>query len=163
MAINYTADEIFEMACRIERNGARFYRKAAQAESEEQAAQTMLALAEMEDEHLERFERMREACADPNAGALDFDPMGEAGRYLRAIADGHIFDVKSDPSAMLTGRESPAEILRMAIGSEKESIVFYTGLRAMVPDGPDTDHVNEIIEQELGHLALLSDRIEALS
>ena len=51
MDYNFTADEIFEVAIRIEANGARFYRKAAATQSEESNRVFLEQLAAMEDHH----------------------------------------------------------------------------------------------------------------
>ncbi len=43
MSISFSAGEIFEMACRMERNGARFYRNAAKAARDEVTEQAHVA------------------------------------------------------------------------------------------------------------------------
>ena len=48
MSVAPTADEIFEMAEQIERNGARFYRRAAQGFTDSRAGRRLLDLAAME-------------------------------------------------------------------------------------------------------------------
>ena len=42
MSYDFNVDEVFEMACRIERNGANFYRQAARGVSESSIHQLML-------------------------------------------------------------------------------------------------------------------------
>jgi hypothetical protein len=59
MSVPPTADEIFEMAEQIERNGARFYRRAAQGFTDSRGRQLMLDLATMEDQHEKVFAGMR--------------------------------------------------------------------------------------------------------
>ena len=59
MGISFSADEIFEMAEEIERNGAGFYREAAKNTSDKEIKQMLLELADMEDEHLTTFQQMR--------------------------------------------------------------------------------------------------------
>jgi rubrerythrin len=49
MAIVFNADEIFEMAIRIENNGAAFYRKAAGLQSDTKNHKFLESLAKMED------------------------------------------------------------------------------------------------------------------
>ncbi|GAH47433.1 unnamed protein product [marine sediment metagenome] len=56
MGITFNADEIFEMAEEIERNGAKYYREAAEKASDKKTKQMLLDMAAMEDEHLETFE-----------------------------------------------------------------------------------------------------------
>ena len=59
MGITFNADEIFEMAEEIERNGAKFYREAAQKAADKQVKQMLLDMAAMEDGHLVTFQQMR--------------------------------------------------------------------------------------------------------
>jgi rubrerythrin len=81
--------------------------------------------------------------------------------YLQAIANGHIFDLKKDPGEQLKDKESAEDILKYAIEAEKDSIIFYLGLKNFVPAGAGKDKVDEIIEEEMGHIAELSQRLEA--
>lgn len=83
--------------------------------------------------------------------------------YLQAMADGYVFDIRSDPSELLTGKETLADILRTAIGLEKDSIVFYLGIRDMVPERLGRDKVNDIIKQEMSHITILSKKLSSLN
>jgi rubrerythrin len=91
-----------------------------------------------------------------------FDPDGQAALYLRAMVDGHVFDVRADPVELLTGKETVADILGMAMGMEKDSIVFYLGMKEMVPETLGKNRIDDIIKEEMGHLALLSNELAAL-
>ena len=55
MGFSFNADEMFEMAERIERNGAKFYRTAAAAVSEASVRGRLAELAAWEDEHEKAF------------------------------------------------------------------------------------------------------------
>jgi hypothetical protein len=91
-----------------------------------------------------------------------FDPDGEAARYLNAIADGQVFDLHADLIEDLAGK-TIEEILKIAIDLEKDSIVFYLGLRDLVSESLGKDKVETIIREEMGHVTLLSDELAALS
>ncbi len=161
MGIQFNADEIFEMAEQIERNGARFYRKA--AEGSAPAAQALfLRLAAMEDEHEKTFAALRAKLSEAEKSAPIFDPEGQAALYLQAVADGHIFDPRSDPAAKLKGKEKPAEILHIALGAERDSIAFYVGLREAVPPRLGRARIEAIIREEMTHVADLSRELAAL-
>jgi rubrerythrin len=159
VSIPFSADEILGIAEQIERNGARFYRKAAEAISDSRAGKRLLDLAAMEDAHERIFADMRADLSgkelEPTAG----DPWGEAALYLQGIADGNVFDVKQDLSEWLTGKESKEDILRAAIGLEKDSIVFYAGIKEMVPQELGKDRIEAILKEEMSHLALLSNEL----
>ena len=59
MSTTFTADKVFEIAERIEREAADFYREAAGRFSEVETQKMLLDMAATEQEHLETFEQMR--------------------------------------------------------------------------------------------------------
>ncbi len=163
MSITFSADEIFEMAEELERNGANFYRQAANNFKDPVKEQLLLSLAEMEYQHEITFERMRSQLSNAEKEVTTYDPDHEAAMYLRAMADGHVFDVKQPPSEKLSGNESFADILKIAIGCEKDSIVFYLGLRDFVPAEEGKDKIDAIIREEMGHISILNKQLGAKS
>ena len=160
MSVTFNADEVFEMAEQIERNGAKFYRTA--ADKFAQVRQELLDLAAMEDDHEKTFAAMRKELSGRELEPTVFDPEGQAQMYLRVVADGHVFNVKADPTEQLTGQETVQDILQMAIGMEKDSIAFYTGLKECVPPKAGKDKVEAIIREEFGHIATLSEKLAAV-
>jgi len=162
MSLTFNADEIFEIAEQIERNGAKFYRKATEASISVRSREMLLRLAAMEDEHEKTFVAMRAELTEQETAPLVFDPDDQAVQYLRAVADGKVFDLNADPSNRLTGRESMEEVLGIAVGIEKESIVFYTGIKDAVPERLGKDKVDAIIREEMGHLTMLSNELAGL-
>jgi len=161
MGIHFNADEIFEIAEQLERNGAKFYRQAAENVSGAGARDQFLRLAEMEDEHETAFAAMRRDLSKQDRAAITFDPDNDAALYLQAIADGHVFDLKADPADQLSGHESVADILRMAIQAERDSIAFYIGLEQLVPEHLGGAKVRDIIKEEMAHVASLSSDLSA--
>ena len=162
MSFEFNADEILEMAEHIERNGARFYRKAAELLKDAAVSKLLQDLAVWEDGHERVFATMRADLADQEREPRVFDPEHETSMYLRAMADGHVFDARIDPADTLTGRESAEDILRMAIGQEKDSIVFYTGLKEMISQTAGKERIEAIIKEEMGHIGFLIREIAAL-
>jgi rubrerythrin len=163
MSVPPTADEIFEMAEQIERNGARFYRRAAQGFSDSRAGRQLLDLAAMEEQHEKTFAAMRAELLQSEREPRGPDPYGEAILYVRGMADGHVFDVSKDPSERLTGKETMEEIFRTAIGLEKDSIAFYLGIKEIVPERLSKQRIDDIIKEEMGHIAILSEGLASLT
>ena len=163
MSFEFNADEILEMAENIERNGARFYRKAAELVEDAAIRKLLEDLAAWEDGHERVFATMRADLAAQEREPKVFDPEHETSMYLRAMADGHVFDSRIDPADTLTGSESAEDILRMAIGQEKDSIVFYTGLKEMISQTAGRERIEAIIKEEMGHIGFLNREIAALS
>ena len=162
MPITFNADEVFEMAEQIERNAAKFYREAATKAPERQIKDLFLRLAAMEDTHLRTFQQMRKTLSDQEKEGTTFDPEGEASLYLQAMADDRGFEGMKGRNVKLTGRESTREMLEIAINAERNSILYYVGLKEMVPTEVGRDKVEAIIREEVGHAAELRRYLAAL-
>jgi len=159
MPITFNADEIFEMAEEIERNGARFYRKAAEHAPDEATAKMFRDMAAMEDNHEQTFAAMRQELKGAETESDTFDPQGEAAMYLQAMAAAHGTEGKKNKAEDLTGNESTEEVLEAAVRAEADSVAFYTGIKEMVPPRAGRDRIDAIITEEIGHLALLKNRL----
>ncbi|MBI9090524.1 MAG: ferritin family protein [Desulfobacterium sp.] len=153
MAYNFSADEIYEMAKQIERNGAEFYKKAAADVQGEDEKTFLLNLAKMEESHENTFAEMQKELADKEKASQVFDPAEESILYLKALADTRIFFEKPAP-----GKEMK-EILKSAVEAEKDSIVFYLGMKEMVPGELGKNRVDHIIKEEMAHIRLLSGKL----
>ncbi len=157
MSYAFNADEILKMAEQIERNGFKFYTLAAEHVTAPEAKSFLLKLADMERLHEEYFAALRSELSEQEKEATVFDPNGEIELYLRALADTRIFfEKKIDTSSM-------EEILKAAITAEKDSIVFYLGMKYTVPERLGRGKVDEIIEEEMRHITLLSEKLLALN
>lgn len=153
MAYNFSADEIFEMAKQIERNGVIFYQEAAESVEGAKEKSFLMGLAAMEETHERIFEEMQKELADQEKDSQVFDPMEESVLYLKALADTRIFFKKETPKNNLK------EILKSAIEAEKDSIVFYVGMKEMVKGELGKKRVDDIIKEEMSHIRLLSGRL----
>jgi len=153
MAFVFNADEVFEMAEQIERNGAAFYRLAAKQFPAQQRLLTMIA--EQEDGHWATFAALRRQLAGKDQEATAYDPGQEAQDYLRAMADSRVVDVNRGPKSVFTGKESFDDILGVALGMEKSSIAFYVGMQEMVPLALGRDKLDLIIKEEMRHIVFL--------
>ncbi|HEB84733.1 MAG TPA: rubrerythrin [Bacteroidetes bacterium] len=163
MSASFNIDEVFEIAEQIERNGAKYYRKAAGYMEDPEAVTLLEDLAAMEDEHEQVFAGLRTRLAASEFGETVFDPDNEAAQYLQALADGAVFDPNADPADRLKGTESLGEILEIAITLEKESINYYLGVKEVVPESLGRDRVDTIIKEEMGHVTLLTNRKRRLT
>jgi len=156
MMYDFSADDIFEIAEQLERNGAKFYRTAAGAVGDARAKEMLLKLAAMEDDHEKTFSQMRSQLKAQEKEKTVFDPENEAVLYLRALADTRVFFEKQiDTSSMKA-------IIKDAISAEKDSIVFYLGMREAVPEALGRSRLDDVIKEEMGHIRLLSKELVAL-
>lgn len=162
MSITFNADEIFEMAEQIERNGAKFYREAAGKAPDPDTKKMMLDLAVMEEGHEKTFAQMRQDLSAGDKEANVFDPDDEAAQYLRTMADFHGTEGKAGPLDKLTGSESMEELLKIALQAEKDSIAFYVGIKGLVPARSGKDKVEKIIIEEMAHVSALGAKLQSL-
>ena len=157
--ISFNADEIYEMAEQIERNGAKFYRRAADL-ADRGGRTLLLRLAAMENDHEKTFAAMRAELSVAQKRPITADPDSEAALYLRAMADGKVF--AAHPDDAFAGRKSMRDILLIAIGLEKDSIVFYESMKEIVPPPAGKERLDDIIRQEIGHIVDIGEQIAAL-
>jgi rubrerythrin len=156
MSFDFNADDIFEMAEQLERNGAKFYRDASESVADPQSKKFLTQLSQMEVEHEKTFKAMRAGLSEKEKAATVFDPEHEAVLYLRALADTRVFFQKT------IDLKSMKEILKSAIEAEKDSIVFYLGMKDVVPEALGKNRIDGVIKEEMGHIRLLSKELVAL-
>ncbi|MHB9026137.1 MAG: ferritin-like domain-containing protein [Armatimonadota bacterium] len=162
MGIRFSADDILRMAERIEKNGAEFYRTAAEL-APPLAADSLLALASWEDGHAALFAAIRGELTEDETAPTTYDPDDEAMLYLQVMADGVVFDPEKDPRAELGLQPSLESIYRIALVKEHESIVFYTGMREVVPPRIGRARIDRVIKEEFGHITQLHQQLAALT
>ena len=163
MSITFNADEVFEMAENIERDAAKFYRQAEKIAADKKTKQIFLNLAGMEDKHMKTFQEMRQALGSGEKEETTFDPDNEAAMYLQTMAKGHGWEGKKSLTESLTGKEKIEDIIKIALEAERNSVVFYSGLKELVPPRAGRDRVEAIIKEELGHIAILNEQLALLN
>jgi len=137
MVIGFNADEVFEMAIRIEENGAAFYRKAAGLQSDAENREFLKKLAAMEDSHKATFIEIRKTLTDKEKSGKVFDPQDELSLYLAAMADTHGGEGSPSAADSLTGTETMEELLTTAIINDR----YFPGCRLT----PLSDPISNIL------------------
>ncbi|MCG8568328.1 MAG: ferritin family protein [Desulfobacterales bacterium] len=157
MAYDFNLDDVFHMAVRIEENGAAFYRKAAQTRTDPGERIFLEELARVEDQHKRMFEAMHKKIAENAKAPTAFDPEEENTAYLKAMADSHDGEGSPAVSDFFNGRETLETIVSTAVELEKKSILFYIGLKELVPARYGGDEINAIIKEEQQHVVQLKN------
>ena len=159
MTVALNAFEVFEIAEQIERNGAKFYRKAAEQFNEPDIRRMFLELTDWETGHEQIFNDMGKQLSKPNdktrnleSEKKQFDP-----KLMACLA---VFGSGSEPIHKLRKIENIVEVLKRAIEKEKDSIAFYEGLKDFAPDGDDKNKVDDIIEEEMRHIKILNQALK---
>jgi len=160
MGYDFNVDEMFEMACQIERNGAKFYRQMSENISDTPIHRMLLDFAAMEEAHERVFTAMRSDLSDQEREPTVFDPEGETALYLKALADLRVFDDMAGEDFVLSKELSEKakirKVLRAAINREWESIGFYVGMKELVPEKLGKGKIDNIIKEEMKHVRILS-------
>jgi len=160
--VTFNADEVFAMALEIEINGSKFYRKAAEFASDKRVKEMLLSLADMEDRHYEAFAELRRKLSQKERAGTVWDPDNEAAVYLRTMADHRVFDL-SDPTTQFTGAEPLSEVFHKAVDLEKDSVVFYLGMKDLVPEKLGKDKIDDILHEEMSHITILNRELAEAS
>jgi len=53
-------------------------------------------------------------------------------------------------------------VLRLALGFEKDSVVFFLGIRELVPAELGKDRIDWLIRQEMAHITDLASQLRSL-
>jgi len=122
-------------------------------------SETLLKLAEWEKVHEELFADMRKQLSEQGRRPRTFDPQ-DAPLDAKAMAGLAAFGLTPDPSHELHGAESRQDVLKMAVQKEKDSIVYYTGLKDFVPPDAGRDKIDDVIKEELRHIGILNQALE---
>jgi rubrerythrin len=150
-----TAEDVFTMAIRIEENGNAFYAGAASRAQDPKVKKLFEELASMEEGHIKAFKALRSTLPDLFASGAVWDPEGLAESYLQASADTHVFTVEAAKSRLERGM-TPAQVLDVAIQFEKDSVVFFLGMKELLPDPKGKGEIDRLIMAEMDHIRMLS-------
>lgn len=149
MAEKSPGKEFLEMAIKIEQNGYKFYEMAAQDKSKN-VQDIFMQLAGREREHEHTFRDML-----TRAGGYVPENPCENYEYIRGVADSSIFAGDRAQALVTKGAMTDIEAVEAGIGFEKDSILFYSEVRGMVPR-QDQDIMDMIVNEEKKHLSELS-------
>jgi len=159
MSRKFNAIEVFEIAEQIERNGAVFYRRAAELFKDSDVGELFGKLADWEVEHEAVLADMRKelSAAPPELSAFDPEELPLDAKSMAGLAS---FGLHSDPSRELTGCKTRADALKLALQKEKDTVVYYTGLKEFVRLATVIGKISDIIKEELRHIGILNQALE---
>ncbi len=147
----FRASEMLQMAIEIERSGLAFYEACAQAASDVRVREVFEFMIGEEKRHIEVFRRMKEPLAHYE---LPETYPGELQAYMRALIQERVFGKPEAGAQQATGVENPFQAIAMAIGFEKDSILFYSAMKQLVRPS-EGEAVDQVISEEQGHIRRL--------
>ncbi|MFA4991217.1 MAG: ferritin family protein [Candidatus Omnitrophota bacterium] len=149
----FSAAEVVEMGIEIEKNGRDFYNGVIGTIKSQNAKDTFKYLAGEEAKHILTFEGILK-------DVKKYEPSeaypGEYFAYLKALSEEHVFTKKDQGSGLARKVKDEKEAIELGIGLEKDSILFYEGMKKVVLED-DHGLIDRLIEQEHDHLRKLSE------
>jgi len=153
MSIAFSGSELVNIAIGIERRGVIFYDIRSKSTKNVTARDVFQYLANVEREHIQIFQNMlteAEKYQIPETYAEEY------AAYLQALVDNAVFTDDFITSEMATKAGSDIKALELAISAEKDSILFYYGMKEITPQRAQLT-VNKILAEEKSHLRQLSE------
>ncbi|TVQ98467.1 MAG: rubrerythrin [Desulfovibrionales bacterium] len=157
MAGFFHAAEIAEAAVNIEQKGQTFYVNAAESAKNPDVKDFFLYFAKEEAKHEQIFLQFKERLGKVELPA--WSTSDEYAAYLQALIDSHsIFS--PELKKRLVEADSENEAIRLAMGFEKDTILFFMEMKELVPDS-EKKFVQQCIDEERSHLRQLSKMLSS--
>ncbi len=145
----FSMREAVEQAVQTERLGHDFYLEMAKMFGDNRQIKDLCeTLARKELDHEKRFAELMGRVKD--SGEEDWD---EVSKYLRAIVESEFFLGKGKSLPSLDRVKSVADAVRIAIGFEKETLLYFYAIRDVLKE---KEVVSQIIDEEKSHIVWLS-------
>lgn len=145
----FSAAELINIAIREEVTGATYYRALAEETDSESLEEFARGVAEMEDDHAERFRDLLEEVGAYSPKGEEYE--GEYSEYLEYLLDGRIFPMGEEGEDLANRQESQSEAIETAKDMEKNTLLLYQEMLQFVPES-QRDVLEEIIDEERLHL-----------
>jgi rubrerythrin len=155
----FESQEIYQFAMRIEENGERFYRGAAQALQNIEAKDLFSHLADEEARHKRVFESM---LSKLESYQMDERYSGEYLEYLRAYIDDKVVFNKRDADRELRAVKDVRSAIEFAIHREMEAILYFLEMKNLVSKDQQNS-IEKIVEEERRHFTILSRAQKSLA
>lgn len=149
----FKGSEVVEIGVQIEVNGRDFYNTLVAQSGNDKAKDLFKFLAGEEEKHIRSFNEILDS-------VQKYEPTesfpGEYFAYMNALAGEHVFTQKDKGVEIAKSVKTDAEALDMGIKFEKDSIIFYEGMKKVVQEH-DGKIIDSLILQEKDHLKKLAE------
>jgi rubrerythrin len=152
---NIGVNELFQIAMKVERNAANFYKKAADLCDNVRVSELFRRLQSWECEHLSAIDEMYNKLTQQSSDTGKHLPGKIETSEAVLMAGLAVFGIHPDPSDELSGSENCLEAMNLALRKEKDTIVFLNGLKEFITDPEARRDVDLIVDEEIqqiGHL-----------
>jgi len=145
----FSVREILEQAVRTEKLGYDFYSSMAERFKDRVELKDLFeTLAKKEQIHEQRFERLEESIGDGETEGWE-----EVSEYMRAFVESGFFLGSDKALVKMKEIESIQDAVEFALAFEKETLLYFLGLRKTVKE---KDIIDAIIDEEQSHITWLN-------
>jgi len=155
MGLDFTAAEALDLASQIEGKAARFYSAVANACGDRTAAEMFATLSAIEAQHEQVFLAVRDGLAAQSAKPVDAQSLA----YWPAVANSLLNNIDTELPKVFQNCKTGSDVLRSAMDFEKDAMEFFGWIKSMVPNGPDRQKVDQIMQEDMGHLISLGSQL----
>jgi len=152
----FNVDEIFQIAIDIEGNGKFFYETAMEIIDDPDVKELLAFLAQEELEHLKKFTELKAQLPKTATEDTIWDPEHEMNKYLKMMADMHVFRSDFDVEEKLSRVKNPEDVLKLGIQFEKDSIIFFLIMQDATEEKKGRELIGQLVNEEKKHLSKLS-------
>jgi rubrerythrin len=146
----YSIDEIMEMAIQTEKLGFQFYTSMGERFKKDDGLATLFAtLASKEKQHEKTFSGLKDSVAKQGTEAVEWE---EVSNYMRAFVESEFFLGKGKALPTMDHLKTVQDVVKFAIGFEKETLLYFMELRTIVKEKAVVD---EVINEEKSHIRWL--------
>ncbi len=152
----FTITEVIQMAIQTEKIGRDYYQGMAKKTKNPELQELFGSLAEEEIRHEAFFKNLYQKIKGRHY-SLPYN-WPELQKYLRGITESRFFTGEEKGIKQMAWAKTKEEIIKYAIGFEKETVLFYLEILNLVPP-EDIGLVQEIINEEKSHIRRLAERL----
>ena len=153
MADIFKANEVAELAILIEENGEAFYNSLKESAKNTATGKLFAYLAAEERKHRATFQEMSDSVskyAPPESYPGEYD------LYMKSLADDNVFTKRAVGEAWAKKATTDLKAIDMALRFEKDSIIFFDGMKRFVPQA-EHKKMDWLIGQEREHIIKLTN------
>ncbi len=153
----YNISEVLEMAVQAEKLGYQFYTSMAEKFKKDGGlAGLFTKLASKEQVHEKTFTDLKAMVDKSGPEPVEWT---EVSNYMRAFVESEFFLGKGKALPSMDHLRSVKDVVRFAMGFEKETLLYFLALRGVVKE---KEVVDEVVNEEKSHIMWLAEFQESL-
>jgi rubrerythrin len=154
----FQAADIVELAMQVEQSGEAFYRAVAHKVEGREARELFEYLAGQEVIHYQVFQKLSQTVHEaPFMTDQEWDLYMD---YLNGTVQSAFFEGTDKALALAETVTDARQAIQMAIGFEKETLLFFYDLRDRIPE-KDRPLIDKIVDEEKRHVRRLVSKLNA--